>query len=289
MRTDVLYCEGPGDIVAAYASWKAHEDFKNETSVTFSSQVFEFCAERGLSLHALSHGPRADLMADGLCIVENKPRLAIRLPKIGDHLSLLLYALRLVWLVLRIRPRVIVVCSGVVGWSLAPLLALTGAKIVPLLHNALWPVGFHRAGLRQALEDTTHRFFWRHCVWKTLVVSPALEAQVRHIAGTRQRDLVAGISVRHLRRRLRLTAAARANRSSRPGKLHPPARALRSPVTHPALSRGARRARADALNIYGRVRDGGCLGPALPAARHQLRRGTRDAHLPQRGHVGAAR
>jgi glycosyltransferase involved in cell wall biosynthesis/uncharacterized protein (DUF433 family) len=182
MHRDILYCEGPGDIVAAYASWKAGKDFKDETSATFSSQVFDFCAEQGFSLHAISYGPRAARMLDGACTVENKPRLQIRVPKVGYALSLSLYAIRLLWVILRVRPRCILLCPGVVGWSLAPLLGVTGAKIVPILHNALWPVGYRGTGLRQRLEDLVHRFFWRHCAWKTLAVSDALAAQVRQVA-----------------------------------------------------------------------------------------------------------
>lgn len=182
MRRDILYCEGPGDIVLSYTSWKLGQDFKSETSVTFSEQLFEFCAEEGLSLHAISYGPRAAIVVDADCTVENKPRLQIGLPKIGYALSLLIYAFRLLVLVLRIRPRFVLICPGVVGWLLAPLLGVTGAKIVPILHNALWPIGNRPKGSSQALKDLAHRVFWRHFVWQTLTVSAALEAQVRQVA-----------------------------------------------------------------------------------------------------------
>src|SRR6185437_686560 len=183
MRCDILYCEGPGDIVAAHESWRRREQFRSETSVTFSSQVFEFCAGQQLSLYAVSHCPRADRTAEAAITVENKPRWLCRLPLIGYHLSLFIYALRLLVLALRLRPQVILVTSGVVEWGFACLLRLSGAKVVPILHNALWPVGYRPGGLRQWVQERVHRFFWRVCVWQTLAVSAALADQVRATAG----------------------------------------------------------------------------------------------------------
>jgi hypothetical protein len=108
------------------------------------------------------------------------PRQRIRLPKIEYELSVFLYAARLLLLALRVRPKVILVASGVTDWGYLAVLRLSGAKIVPILHNALWPEGFRpKPGLRQR----AYRFVWQRSVCLTLAVSPACARQVRSVAG----------------------------------------------------------------------------------------------------------
>jgi glycogen synthase len=182
-QCDVLYCEGPGDIVAAYKSWKGGGDHLSETGVTFSGQVFEFCRLENLTLYAVSCCARAETLTDDRYIVVNKPRWFINIPKIGYDLTLLLHSLRLLVLVLRIRPKVILMNSGVTGWGALSLFRLTGAKIVPVLHNTLWPEGYPPSGLIAAARRRIEGFLWRRCVWLTIVVSPAARRQVEIVSG----------------------------------------------------------------------------------------------------------
>jgi glycosyltransferase involved in cell wall biosynthesis len=180
MPTDVLYCEGPGDLVSSYETWKRGGDFTKETSVTFSGQFFEFCRLERLTFHAVSYCGRAHSIVDGPCTISNLPRQDIQLPKVGYELSVLVYALRLLLLALRVRPQVIFVASGVIDWAYLGILRLSGAKVVPILHNTLWPEGFRpKIGLRQR----AYRFVWQRCVWSTLAVSPACVRQVHAVAG----------------------------------------------------------------------------------------------------------
>ncbi len=179
-RRDILYCEGPGDIVAAHAAWAARGDFTGETSVTFSEQLFECCRLQGLTFHAVSYCDRAEKIATPMGTVANVPRRNFRIPKIGYELTVLIYALRLLALAIRVRPRVIFIAAGVTDWIFLPLLRLSGAKLAPILHNTLWPNGFRpRPGLRQR----AYGFVWRRCVWLTLAVSPACARQVQSVAG----------------------------------------------------------------------------------------------------------
>lgn len=176
---DALYCEGPGDIVAAFRAWQKGADFTKETAVTFSGQFFAFCRQERLSFHAVSYCDRAESVSDGGNTVENLPRRSIRFPKIGYELTVFVYGVRLLLLALRIRPRVIYVASGVTDWVYLAILRLSGARIVPILHNTLWPEGFRpKAGLRQRI----YGWVWRRCVWHTLGVSPACIRQVRLVA-----------------------------------------------------------------------------------------------------------
>ncbi len=182
MRTDVVYLEGPGDIVAAFDSWAAGIDHASETSVTYSSQVFSFCRERHFSLLAISYGPRRARAEGGGIVAENLPRHMWRIAKIGYHLSLGWYACRIFARTLRHRPRLILITSGVLTWSMARLFQWTGATVVPVLHNALWPEGFPPDRPR----DTA---WWRsEAPPTTLVVSAAIGRQLGHLnpkAGSR--------------------------------------------------------------------------------------------------------
>ena len=182
-RRDVLYCEGPGDIVASYASWKRGIDHSSETSLTYSGQFFEFCRLESLTFHAVSYCTRAETVVDEMSTVSNLPRRSVRIPKVGYELTVFLYALRLLMLALRERPATIYIVSGVTDWAYLPLLWLSGAKIMPILHNALWPEGFRPSGLGARLRHAVYRFVWQHCIWHTLAVSAACGRQVTAIAG----------------------------------------------------------------------------------------------------------
>jgi glycogen(starch) synthase len=179
MRKPVLYVEGSGDVVKAYESWVSGHDYLSETSVTFSSQVFQVCKERSVPLYALSSHSRIDSLKEGNFTVTNGRRLNIRIPKIGYELTVFLYTLRLLFIALRLRPETIIINAGVIDWAYLPLLRLSGAKIVPVMHNTLWPEGFRpKFGLRHRI----YRFVWRRCVWQTLGVSPACARQVQSLA-----------------------------------------------------------------------------------------------------------
>jgi glycogen(starch) synthase len=180
---DVLYCEGPGDIVAAYASWKRGIDHLSETSLTYSGQFFEYCRLEKLTFHAVSYCDRAETVVDETCTVSNLPRQKLRIPKIGYELTVFLYALRLLMLALRERPKTIYIDSGVTDWAYLALLWLSGAKIVVILHNTVWPEGFRPTGIGAKLRRPVFRFVWQHCIWHTLAVSAACGRQVAAIAG----------------------------------------------------------------------------------------------------------
>jgi glycogen(starch) synthase len=208
VRLDVLYVEGPGDIVAAFESWRAGREHASETSVTFSSQLFSHCRERGASLMALSYcGRRDSVRVDGW-LVENLPRRMLRLPKVGYLLSLFWYAVRIGARAIRHRPRLIFLTSGVISWNMARALRCTGATVVPILHNALWPEGFAPARSTRGLA------WWRSPrPPPTLVVSAAIGRQLATLsarAGARAIEFQPSFAEREF------PAPTRADPSARP-------------------------------------------------------------------------
>ena len=177
MQADVLYVEGPGDIVSAFRSWRAGEAYKSETSVTYSSQVFDYCEERRISLLAISYNSARASVHDGAICVRNLPRRMLRLPKIGYHLSLAWFAFRVFILAVIGRPRLVLITSGVLSWNAAWAISRLGFNVVPILHNSLWPEGFPPLKTRE--------LGW----WKakyppvTLAVSSAIKRQVSLVRG----------------------------------------------------------------------------------------------------------
>jgi glycogen(starch) synthase len=182
-RSDVLYCEGPGDIVSAYKSWKEGINHLSETSVTFSGQVFEFCRSENLSLYAVSSFARADKLVDKQWTVTNVPRWPINIPKIGYDLSVTIHSVRLLLRAFHIRPKVILMSTGVTGFAILSLFRLTGANIIVIAHNTLWPEGFPPSGMVAIAQRQAQRFLWRQCIASTIVVSPAAQRQIQTVSG----------------------------------------------------------------------------------------------------------
>jgi glycosyltransferase involved in cell wall biosynthesis len=179
-QRDVLYCEGPGNIVAAFEAWRAGTGVMSETSVTFSSQIFDACRAERVSLYAVSSGAQHAMAHDAAFTVVNMPRWQIGIPKIGYDLSVLLYAFRVALLALRVRPQVILVGGGIEP-AFCEILRISGARIVPLLHNTLWPEGFPTLGLKARIVRSAERRFFSRIAVATMAVSPAVARQARSL------------------------------------------------------------------------------------------------------------
>ena len=142
---DLIYIEGPGDIVEAFTQWKNQEDVITETSITFSSQVFDFCKTNQLkSLFISTHAEKKQAAHLDL-IARNIPKKIFK-GGVGYHVSQLLYGLHILLIALRYRPQHLHVTSGVTYWFMLAPLKLFGIQIFPQFHNTLWPIGFPPIG-----------------------------------------------------------------------------------------------------------------------------------------------
>jgi glycogen(starch) synthase len=177
LKRDVLYCEIHGNIASAYETWKRGELLSSETGLTFSGQLFDACKSLGLSFHAVSFCGDSKSIRDERCTVENRKRFDIRIPLVGHQISMLLYATRLFFLALRVRPKTIFVCHGASEWGYLAILFLTGARLVPVLHNTLWPYGFPERGIKARFRRWGERLIWKRA-HRVLAVSWAAAEQV---------------------------------------------------------------------------------------------------------------
>lgn len=179
----ILYALGPGDAVSAYRAWKQGRDLPSETSVTFSSQFFEYCRQTGTRGFAISSHPRSETVEDELLRVENRPKRLANRGGVLYHLSQLLYAATIVSAALRRRADAVIVDSGTTHWFLLTPLTLARIPVVASLHNVLWPPGFAPSDRARRLLLRLDGWFFRRCADATVCVSPECERQVRAVAG----------------------------------------------------------------------------------------------------------
>lgn len=186
----VFYVAGPGDAVGAHRHWIAGRQDPTEVSVTFSSQVEQYCRDAGAALYIVCYHRRRDFLEDGDVKIEHWPKFWPQAKGARYHLREALYGLGLLWRAIRFRADVAILDSGCTHYFVQSLFALAGIKVVPVLHNALWPEGFRpRGGVARGIQ-ALDRLFFRRVAFATICVSPVCERQVRELAGSTRGPLV---------------------------------------------------------------------------------------------------
>jgi glycosyltransferase involved in cell wall biosynthesis len=189
-RFDVIYCECSGDIVGAFENWASRRDDSSSPTVTYSSQFFEFTRSIGARVYALSGCPRPAIARGTDILVAHHRREVLPLPLVGYHLMQLRYALRLVGLALRYRPRAMYIDSGVTDWIFLAPLRLLGVRIIAVLHNSLWPNGFPPTRPGKRLLLFADRIFFRYFASAVFCVSPAISRQLTQLLDGRDLPVV---------------------------------------------------------------------------------------------------
>jgi glycogen(starch) synthase len=179
----VMYAGGPGDVVLAHQDWQRREETVSEVSRTFSGQVADCCESLGASLWFISSNPRREILRCGAFIIENRPKRFENCDGVFWHVSQFIYAMRLFASALAFRADVIVVDSGTTTWFFLTIFRLFGIRVIPMMHNALWPTGFRPEGLRQYWIQVLDGWFWRRIADATIAVSGTCLEQVMQVAG----------------------------------------------------------------------------------------------------------
>lgn len=180
-KIDLIYIEGPGDIVEAFSKWKNQQDVLTETSRTFSSQVFDF--SKNNQLNSLFISTFTEKKQDSFLNLsaENIPK-KIFAGGLGYHLSQCLYGLRIIGVCLKHRPRYLHITSGVTQWFMLAPLKLLGIKIFPQFHNTLWPKGFAPTGTKDKAILALTAWFLKHIADTTICCSPEIRSQINEIS-----------------------------------------------------------------------------------------------------------
>lgn len=99
------------------------------------------------------------------------------------HLAELVYG---GWLFLeakQFRADYAVIHSSSTHFFVLSLFHLAGIKVIPVLHNTLWPAGYPQAGFVKRAIRRLNGVFFRNCAHAVLGVSPECLRQVRTLAG----------------------------------------------------------------------------------------------------------
>ncbi len=105
------------------------------------------------------------------------------------HLSEALYGLGLLTTAVRYRADVAVIDSGSLYYFLATLFRLMGIRVVPVLHNTLWPHGFPPTRPIHRLILWLDGLFYRHVATAIVGVSPECARQVEQLTRGRHAPL----------------------------------------------------------------------------------------------------
>jgi glycosyltransferase involved in cell wall biosynthesis len=177
----VLYATGPGDVIGTYEHWRAGRDDPSSVALTYSGQFYNAARAMGADAYVIAQRPDGRVVHDRKFTIENRPIHFQEAGGLRYHLGQLWSGLRLWATAMRFGADAAIVSAGTHWFALTPL-ALSGVKVIPTLHCALWPAGYRPSGrLRRAIQ-WLDGLFWRKLAHATICVSPECERQVREIA-----------------------------------------------------------------------------------------------------------
>lgn len=189
-KFDMIYIEGPGDVVESFRHWHSKEDVITETSRTFSGQFFDFCRRNKLNTYAVSYCKQMKKEVTDGFYVENRPKLVLNMETgILYHLTQILYGLWIVYIAIRYRPKYLSVTSGVTYWIILSPVKLLGIQIIPQLHNTLWPKGYRPKTLMKRALLALDGLFFRYIATKILCVSPEIKRQIERVSRERRDNI----------------------------------------------------------------------------------------------------
>jgi glycogen synthase len=176
---------GPGDIIESHRRWIRNEHNPTEVSVTFSSQVEDFCRDLNAEAYLVSTHARVEVLTEGPFTLEHRPKQAHRGARY--HLDEVLYGIKLLFTARRFRANVALIDSGATHYFVLTLFRLFGIRVIPILYNTLWPSAFPPRKPAQRLVQWLDKWFWRRGPSAVVALSPECERQVNQVRGTSRR------------------------------------------------------------------------------------------------------
>jgi glycosyltransferase involved in cell wall biosynthesis len=189
MAYRVFFAAGPGDVIQAHKHWKMNEHCPTEVTITFSSQIEDFCQEIGAEAYIVAYHSRKEILRDGPFILEHRPKPMPGAGGIRFHLATVLYGLGLWATALRFKSNVAVIDSGSTHYFLVTLFRLTGIRVIPVLYNTLWPHGFPPTRIAPRLVLWLDSLFFRWVPAATIGISPECTRQVDQLTRGRHTPL----------------------------------------------------------------------------------------------------
>lgn len=178
----LLYLAGRGDAIGSYQRALAGGDARGELAIPYSTRLFRACRRLDVGVHALVANDGHRVLVDGnIRIQEYSPPLA-RCGGLRYHLGQILHGLLVLREARRHRSQIAVVATAGHWFVLAPL-SWMGIRIVPSLHNTLWPRGRRPNDFKSRVIQKINAWFWRKHVHATIAVSDECARQVEELCG----------------------------------------------------------------------------------------------------------
>ena len=174
-----FFAAGPGNVIQAHKNWRAGIDDPGQMSVTFSSEFETFCQDMGAVCYIVSSASPPETFREEGTTVEHRPKR----PASGlkYHVSEIAYGLGLIATAIRFGADYAFVQSGTTYYFVMSLFRLFGIKVVPILHNTLWPSGHPPTSLKSRTILFFDALFFRWFATAALCVSPECRRQVDQI------------------------------------------------------------------------------------------------------------
>jgi glycogen(starch) synthase len=185
----IFYAAGPGNIIDAHKHWRNGEHDPTEVSITFSSQVADYCEASGQPGYFVSYKSPPALIEDGLFIMEHRPKPMPGARGLKYHLAEVKYAFGLLATARRFRATVAVLDSGTSHFFMGWLFRLFGISVVTLLHNTIWPNGFPPTKIVSRAVRKLDALFFRWGSSANIGVSPECSRQVAQLTRGRHGPL----------------------------------------------------------------------------------------------------
>jgi glycosyltransferase involved in cell wall biosynthesis len=181
MNQRIFYAAGPGNVIQAHKYWAKGQHDPSEVSITFSSQLEDFCKEIEAEAYIISYHNQVGIYQDGPFTLEHRPKPMRGASGIGYHLAEIFYGLGLLKTAVQFRATVAVLDSGSSHYFILGLFRLAGIKIVTVLHNTLWPSGFPPTRLIPRVITRLDSLYFRWASAVTIGVSPECVRQLEQL------------------------------------------------------------------------------------------------------------
>jgi len=180
----ILYAIGPGDVINSFNDWQNNQITKTETSITFSSQFFDFCKRNDIAFWAISSNSRKANLKIGNMHVENRPKSPNgHLSGLNYHVRQVRYALSLLKSSVKFNTDLVIIDSGTTHWFMLILFRFFGIKVINNFHTTLWPAGYPPSRFTERLISYLDGFYLRWFSNASMGVSPECQRQAVSLAG----------------------------------------------------------------------------------------------------------
>jgi glycosyltransferase involved in cell wall biosynthesis len=170
---------GTGDIVDDLRRHTENVSERNETSITYSQQAYDYIKHVGIAGLFVSGNARPDKLVVGDFTAVHCPSTLLQRSGLSFHCYALAYGVRLAWMARKFGADLAVVDSGMTHKFILSAFWLFGIPIVVGMHNVRWANGFEPKRAIPRLIRWLDSFFYRRLAAAAIGCSPECEAQAR--------------------------------------------------------------------------------------------------------------